>query len=59
MIYSGFSTFRSTADLLTVLSERIYNYLDVGSETRAIVLESKEFDEGWHAGLRQAESIWC
>ena len=28
----GFSAFRSTADLLTILSERIYNSLDVGGE---------------------------
>ena len=34
----GFRVFRSTADLLTVLIENIYNSLDVGSETRAIAL---------------------
>ena len=48
----GFRAFRSTADLLTVLSERIYNSLDVGGETRAIALDiSKAFDKVWHAGL--------
>ena len=48
----GFRAFRSTADLLTVLSERIYNSLDAGGETRAIALDiSKAFDKVWHAGL--------
>ena len=48
----GFRAFRSTAHLLTVLSERIYNSLDVGGETRAIALDiSKAFDNVWHAGL--------
>ena len=32
----GFRTLRSTADILTVLSECIYNSLDAGGETRAI-----------------------
>ena len=32
----GFRAFRSTADILTVLSERIYNSLDAGGETRDI-----------------------
>ena len=42
----GFRAFRSTADILTVLSERIYNSLDVGGETRAIALDiSKAFDK--------------
>ena len=35
----GFRAFRSTADILTVLSERIYNSLDVGGETRDIALD--------------------
>ena len=30
----GFHAFRSTADIPTVLSERIYNSLDAGGETR-------------------------
>ena len=34
------------------LSERIYNSLDAGGETRAIALDiSKAFDKVWHAGL--------
>ena len=43
----GFRAFRSTADLLTVLSERIYNSFDVGGETWAIALIiSKAFWQG-------------
>ena len=49
----GFRTFRSTADIPTVLSEHIYNSLDAGGETRAIALDiSKAFDKVLHAGLR-------
>ena len=49
----------STADILTVLSEHIYNSLDAGGETRAITLDvSKEFDKVLHAGLLQAKSLW-
>ena len=48
----GFRTLWSTADILTVLSERIYNSMDAGGETRAIALDiSKAFDKVWHAGL--------
>ena len=44
----SFHAFRSTADILTVLSE----YLQFGGETRAIALDiSKAFDKVWHAGL--------
>ena len=44
--------FRSTSDILTVFSERIYNSLDAGAETRAIALDiSKALDKVWHAGL--------
>ena len=50
-INMGFRAFRSTADILTLLSERIYN-LDADGETRAIALDiSKAFDEVWHAGF--------
>ena len=48
----GLRAFRSTADIPTVLSERIYNLLDAGGETKAIALDiSKAFDKVWHAGL--------
>ena len=42
----GFRALRSTADILTVLSERIYNSMDALGETRAIALDiSKAFDK--------------
>ena len=48
----GFRAFWSTADILTVLSECIYNLLDAGGETRAISLDiSKASNKVWHAGL--------
>ena len=47
-----FRDFRSTADNLAALSERICNSLDASGETRAIALDiSKAFDKVWHAGL--------
>ena len=54
----GFCAFPSTADILTVLSEHIYNLLDAGcrwrdagGEMSAIVLDiSKAFDKVWHVG---------
>ena len=52
VLQDGFRVFRSTVDILTVLSERIYNSLDEAGETRAIALDiSKAFDKVWHAGL--------
>ena len=42
----GFRALRFTADILTVLSERIYNSLDASGESRAIVL-----DKVWHTRL--------
>ena len=48
----GFRSGRSTADVLTVISERVYRALDACGETRAIALDiSKAFDKVWHAGL--------
>ena len=48
----GFRSGRSTADVLTVISERVYQSLNVSGETRAIALDiSKAFDKVWHAGL--------
>ena len=56
----GFHAFRSTADIPTAFSERIYNPLDAGGETRVIVLDIfKVFNKVWHAGLLQAKSLWC
>ena len=41
-----------TADLLTVISERIYQALNISGEARAVALDiSKAFDKIWHVGL--------
>ena len=48
----GFRGCRSTADLLTVVTERVYRALDRCGEARAIALDiSKAFDKVWHTGL--------
>ena len=48
----GFSSSRSTADLLTVVSDRIARDLNRSEFTRAVVLDIfKAFDRVWHAGL--------
>ena len=48
----GFRKNRSTADLLTVITERIYRALDRCGEAKSIALDiSKAFDRVWHAGL--------
>ena len=47
----GFRSSRSTADLLTVVSDRIARAFNNRS-TRAVALDiSKAFDKVWHAGL--------
>ena len=48
----GFWSSRSTADLLTVLSDRIASVFSRSDATRAVVLDiSKAFDRVWYAGL--------
>ena len=48
----GFRSARSTADLLTVITERIYRSLDNNGGAQAVALDiSKAFDKVWHAGL--------
>ena len=49
----GFSSSRSTADLLTVvLSDRIARVFNRSGATRPVALDiSKTFDRVWHAGL--------
>ena len=50
----GFRSSRSTADILTVISERFYRTLNSCGEARTIALDiSKAFDKVWHAGLIQ------
>ena len=48
----GFRSSRSTADLLTVISDRITRAFNRTGATRAVVLDlSKAFDRVWHAGF--------
>ena len=47
----GFQSFRSTADVPTVITDRISRALDCSFDTRAIALDiSKAFDRVWHKG---------
>ena len=54
----GFRSSRATADLPTVVSDRIARDFNRSGATRAVVLDiSKAFDKVWHAGLfRKLES---
>ena len=48
----GFRSSRSTADLLTVVSDRIARAFKRSGATGAVALDiSKAFDRVWHAGL--------
>ena len=48
----GFRSSRSTADLLTVVSDRIARAFNRYGATQAVALDiSKAFDRVWHAGL--------
>ena len=48
----GFRRNRSTADLLTVITERIYRALDRCGEAKTVALDiSKAFDRVWHSAL--------
>ena len=48
----GFRSSRSTADLLTVVSDRIARAFNRSGATRAVALDiSKAFDRVWHAGF--------
>ena len=48
----GFRSFRSTADLLTVVSDRIARGFNRSGATRAVALDiSKGFDRVWHSSL--------
>ena len=50
----GFRSSQSTADLLTVVSDRIARAFNRSGATRAVALDiSKAFDRVWHAGLVQ------
>ena len=48
----GFRSFRSTADFLTVVSDRVAGAFKRYGATRAVALDiCKAFDRVWHAGL--------
>ena len=48
----GFRSFQSTADLLTVVTDKIARAFNRYGTTRAVALDiSKAFDRVWHAGL--------
>ena len=48
----GFRSSRSTADLLTVVSDRIARAFNKSGATQAVALDiSKAFNRVWHAGL--------
>ena len=48
----GFRPSRSTADLLTVVSDRIARAFNRSRAIQAVALDlSKTFDRAWHAGL--------
>ena len=48
----GFRSSRSTADLLTVVSDRLSGTFNRSGTTQAVALDiSKAFDRVWHAGL--------
>ena len=48
----GFRSSRSTADLLTVATDRIARALNKSGATRSVTLDiSKAFDRVWHIGL--------
>ena len=50
----GFTSSQSTADLLTVVSDRIGRAFNRSWATRAVALDiSKAFDRVWHAGLHK------
>ena len=49
---NGFRSSQSTADLLTVVPDRIARAFNRSGATRAVALDiSKTFDRVWHAGL--------
>ena len=55
----GFRSSRSTADLLTVVSDRIARAFNRSGASRAVALDiSKASDRVWHAGLLHKLNSW-
>ena len=56
----GFKSSRSTADLLTVVSDRIDRAFNGSGATRAVALDmSKAFDRVWYVGLLHKLKSLC
>ena len=56
----GFRSSRSTADLLTVVSDRIDRAFNGSGATRAVALDMfKAFDRVWYAGLLHKLKSLC
>ena len=56
----GFRSSQSTADLLTIVSDRIAKAFNKPGPTRAVALDiSKAFDRAWHAALGISGQIFC
>ena len=54
----GYRSSQSTADLLTVVSDRIAKACNSSGDTQAIALDiSKAFNKVWHVGLLQKLSL--
>ena len=55
----GFRSSRSTADLVTVVSDRIARAFNRSGATAAVALDiSKAFDRVWHTGLRHKLKLY-
>ena len=55
----GFRSSQSTADLLTVVSDRMARAFNRSGATRVVALDiSKAFDRVWHAGLLHKLKSW-
>ena len=56
----GFRSSRSSADLLTVVSDRIARAFNRSGATRAVTLDISKtgFDRVWHAGLLHKTRSW-
>ena len=58
-LQNGFRSSQSTADLLTVVSDRITRVFNRSGATRAMALDiSKDFDRVWHGGLLHKLRSW-
>ena len=56
---NGFRSSQSTADLLTVVSDRIVRAFNRSGATWAVALDTSEaFDKVWHAGLLHKRRSW-